>query len=579
MIPVMLSPYVRLIENRLIPPAIHYGIFHQLSGEVFDLDEATSSLLANLKATGRIWITVEELKGRQDPASIRIKKLIAREFLISEGCDPLVLFADQLVVRPIQNPAVGWHAPDGTVAVVRTSMSRQTFSPQRDELPEIIEEVLPRIAGELFLQADGNKTLRDIFAALGLSDDLFRSKEFRAAINFLTHPDRQLIKFTSRGEDLDNPFSPCNIVPRNLHRSRASNASIAGEPPSIAEFHLHGIPDASWEFDLIEPTINHAFRFPSDVLEGFDYGTRFCSSALRSEVLPGLNETDRLEVLEVGGGTGTFARAFTKQAGSMTKAAVGYHILELSPALVQAQKEALSGHFPVTHFQQDATEFQLPGYKFDLIIANEVIADFSTAQVRRVPNPGSEEASSGAQWEGEGAADVQKYQLMVDDAPDKFLVNSGVFRFIERAWEHLAPGGTAIISEYGKHEGKLAYPIQEYQLNHEEFSIHFGHVETCARKVGFNSRLVSLKDFLKANDQVLMLNGREEHIRCLDRVLQQLGLTLPYAAISQREFEEKFGEVIERLGIVGITFSPLSTGYHYGPDWNDFLVLILQRPL
>ncbi|MDX6306052.1 MAG: malonyl-CoA O-methyltransferase, partial [Blastocatellia bacterium] len=143
------------------------------------------------------------------------------------------------------------------------------------------------------------------------------------------------------------------------------------------------------------------------------------------------------------------------------------------------------------------------------------------------------------------------------------------------AWEHLTPGGVVIVSEYG---GEQRYPIQEYQLNHEEFSIHFGHVATCARKVGFSSRLVSLKKFLDVNDEVLMLNGREEQILCIDRVLQQHGLTLPYAAISRREFEEKFGELFEQTGIVGITFSPLSTGFHYGPDWNDFLVLILQKP-
>ena len=113
MIPVMLSPYVHLIENRLIPEVVHHGIFHRLSGEVFDVEESIGALLANLKATGKIWIDVEEFKRRKDPASLRVKQLIAKEFLISEGCDPLVLFADQYVVRPIQNPAIGWRTEDG----------------------------------------------------------------------------------------------------------------------------------------------------------------------------------------------------------------------------------------------------------------------------------------------------------------------------------------------------------------------------------------------------------------------------------------------------------------------------------
>jgi hypothetical protein len=578
MIALMLTPYVQLIENRLIPDVVHYGIFHRLSGEVFDIDEATSSLLANLKATRKIWIDVEQLKSRTDPASLRVKQLIAKEFLISEGCDPLVLFADQFVVRPIQNPALGWRAVDGRVAVARTSTTGQIFSPQSNELPEVIEEFLPPMAGEVFLQADGTKTLREIFAGLKLSEGLFWSREFRSTINFLTSSDRQLVKFTSRPENLENPLAPCNIVPRNLYRSRTTNSSATAQSATVADFHLYEIADAKWEFDLIEPTINHAFRFPSEALDGFDYGGRFCCAALTSEVLAGSKENDGLDILEVGGGTGTFARSFIKQASATATLGISYNILELSPTLIQAQKEALCGDFSVTHFQQDATEFHLPGHKFDLIIANEVIADFATAAVRRAPatrEDSDKEPASRIRWEGEGAADVDKYELFVDDAPDSFLINSGVFRFIERAWEHLTPGGVVIVSEYG---GEQRYPIQEYQLNHEEFSIHFGHVATCARKVGFSSRLVSLKKFLDVNDEVLMLNGREEQILCIDRVLQQHGLTLPYAAISRREFEEKFGELFEQTGIVGITFSPLSTGFHYGPDWNDFLVLILQKP-
>lgn len=571
MIALVLSPYVQLIENRVIPEVVHYGIFHRLSGDVFDVDATIGPLLANLKATRKVWINPEELQPRNDAFSVQLKKLIVREFLITEGSDPLVLFADQYLVRPIQNPALGWRTRDGNVAVLRTSMTRQIFSPQRDELPEVIEEFLPPMAGEIFLQADGTKTLREIFSGLKLGDDLFWSRDFRVAINFLTAPDLQLVKFTSDPETLEDPFASCNIVPRNLYRSRTTNASDAGKS-TIAEFHLQEIADAQWEFDLIEPTINHAFRFPSEALGGLDYGARFYSS-LSSEALNKSTAPPCLSILEVGGGTGSFARSFIKQAKTNApEADIRYQILELSPTLTQAQKETLGDDFAVTHFSQDATNFNLNGYQFDLIIANEVIADFPVTQVRRPP---SDDGDSVNHWEGEGATDVERYELPVDDAPDFFLINSGVFRFIERAWEHLAPGGTLIMSEYGREH---TYPIQEYQLNHEEFSIHFGHVQTCARKIGFQSRLVSLKDFMDVNDQVSILNGREEHIRCIDRVVHQKGLAIPYAAISQLEFEERFGKIFEQMGIVGITFSPLSTGYHYGPAWKDFLVLILQKP-
>ena len=583
MISLILSPYAHIVENRLIAGNIHYGIFHQLSGEVYDLNQTILTLLGNLKMVRRVWIDPEELKLRTDPASVQVKQLIAKEFLIEEGSDPLVSFADQYVVRPIQNPAIAWRAEDGIVWLVRTSMASHVFSPHKDELPAVIEEPLPPVAAAIFLQADGTKTLRQIFAELEPSDgDLFSDSNFREAVNFLTHRETQLIKFTSRREDLADPFKPCNIVPRNLYHSAKWNPSTTAGSSAAADFHLHGIEDAWWEFDLIEPTINHSFRFPSEALGGLDYGGRFCCSALNSEVLPRLNKLNRMNMLEVGGGTGTFARSFIKQAASLAAASakaidITYQIMELSPTLIQSQKEVLADLFPVRHFQQDATQFHLPGHKFDLIIANEVVADFPIASVHRAavvtaPHSSNEPSQT---WEGEGAGDIEKYDLPVDDAPDSFLINSGVFRFIERAWEHLAPGGALIISEYG---GEHQYPIKEYQLNHDEFSIHFGHVAVCARSVGFRSRLISLKEFLEVNDQVLMLDGREEQILCLNSIFQRHGLSLPYAAISQREFQEKFQHLLERVGLIGITFSPLSSGFHYGPDLNEFFVLILQKP-
>ena len=103
---------------------------------------------------------------------------------------------------------------------------------------------------------------------------------------------------------------------------------------------------------------------------------------MRPEVVPLLDHASRLEILEVGGGTGSFAAAFIKQAASLID--VDYHILDLSPALMKNQREVLAELLPESrHFQQDATEFDLPGQSFDLIISNEVIADFPVAPVER----------------------------------------------------------------------------------------------------------------------------------------------------------------------------------------------------
>jgi hypothetical protein len=272
-------------------------------------------------------------------------------------------------------------------------------------------------------------------------------------------------------------------------------------------------------------------------------------------------------VLEVGGGTGTFARAFLQQAGSLNGTSLNYHILDLSPALMASQRKILSELLPESkHFQQDATEFDLPDHTFDLIISNEVIADFPVASVQR---------NNDGKWQGDGAYYLDKYDLPDKDAPDSFFVNAGVFRFIERAWKHLTPGGTLILSEYGSEH---RYPAASFNLNHDEFTIHFGHVVACAAKVGFQCRLLTLKEFLNFDDEVLVLDGREEHLLCLNHVLKNHGESLPYAVISKSDFEQRCRDIVEQTGLIGYSFSPLNKGFHFGPNIRDFLVLIMHKP-
>lgn len=531
-----INPYISFIENRLFPGAIQRAVFHRLTGEIIEHDFTRS-------------LTADE---------VQLRQLTQSGFLITPDYDPLAPLLDWYVARPIQNPALMYRSKTGEWMLVRTSMKQTVYSPKRDELPVVIEEQLSKSAAEILLMADGTRTLHQIFSQVG---------EGRATLDFLTTQERQLIKLTPRREDLDDPFSSVNIVPRNLyHSERKDQPRPDSSTEAIIDFHLTGIEDASWEFDQIEPTVNHCFRFPHEALGGLDYASRFCLSTLNPEVVPLMN-SPKLEVLEVGGGTGSFARSFIKQAASLEATNVNYHILDLSPALMENQRKILSDLLPESqHFQQDATEFDLPGHTFDLIISNEVIADFPVASVQR---------KNGNEFQGDGAYYLDKYDLSAKDAPDPFVVNSGAFRFIERAWKHLKPGGTLIVTEYGSDH---IYPARSYNLNHDEFTIHFGHLAACAAKVGFQCRLLTLKEFLAFDDDVLMLNGREEHLLCLNHVLKNYGDILPYAVISKSDFEKRSQRVIEETGLIGYSFSPLNKGYHFGPSIKDFLVLIMNKP-
>jgi hypothetical protein len=572
-----ISPHAHVIENRLLPGTIQYGIFHQLTGYVIEPRESVRVLVLATRMGTNVSLGDHDLDNVGDDGA-QLRELIEQRFLIPNSDDPLDSFLEQFVVRPLQNPALAYREKSGEVRLVRTSMAQRIYSPRRNELSPVVEERMPPAAANVFLKADGSRTLREIFASAGIANAL-GDGGCRETIEFLTSPKRQLIKLTAHAEDLSDPYKPCNRVPRNFyHAAKWGQPATDGAAQSIVDFHVQGIQDASWEFDLIEPTINHAFRFPSEALGGLDYGARFCVSTLKPEVLPLLGHANRFEVLEVGGGTGSFARSFIEQARSLKTPAgepveINYHIMDLSPSLIQSQQHKLADVVPaVTHFQQDATNFNLPNQNFELIIANEVIADFPVASVKRKRD---ESDDSRPHWEGEGVRDLEKYDLDEPTNAETFLVNTGVFRFIERAWQHLTPGGVVIMSEYGSVD---RFPMQSYHLNHEEFSIHFGHLQRCARKVGFECRVLALKDFLELENQVLMLDGQEEHIRCLNHVFQQHGASLPYALISKSEFQRLFQELVDQISLTGFSFSALANGFHYGPRILDFMLLIMTKP-
>jgi len=559
---------VGFIESHLIAAASQYAVFHRLTGEIVEPGPSVLSLLHAMKMGSGVTCEGPDLEALGEDGR-QISKLIDKEFLMPIEHDALSSFVDYYVVRPLQNPAITFQSETGAVVLVRMSMAERVYSPQRGKLPPIFEETISPLATKLLLAADGTKTLRQVLSELQRENNSAREdREFRDAIEFLTRPENQLIKFSPTTENLADPFQPANIVPRNFyHSSRWAQPDVA---KSIADFHVEGIEDATWEFDIVEPTVNHALRFPSDLLGGLEYGARFCDAAFSPAILSAQRREDAFNVLEVGGGTGSFARSFIERGRSRNRP-LAYHLMDLAPALVERQHQVLGDLKPgVAHIIQNATEFDLSGQQFDLIIANEVIADFHVAMVERQSVEGD-----GQNLAGEGAAYVEKYALKIDDAPDRFYVNAGVFQFLERAWIHLKPGGAVVLTEYGS---ESAYPAEAFHLNHSEFSIHFGHLRTCAVKIGFQCQLQSLKEFLGIDDRQLVLNGREEHIQCLNHVFQRYGLTMPFALFAQREFEASFGELTARISVDPVRFLPLHRNFYYGADIDQFLVSILTKP-
>jgi phospholipid N-methyltransferase len=562
-----LSPFAAFVESRLFEAAPQYAVFHRLTGHLLEPLPPVGALLQAAKIGTPLSLDPDELNKLGEPG-YQVLKLIEWELLIPPADDPWASFVNHYVNRPIQNPAISYKDGTGKVFVVSISMAELVYSPETGKLPEVIEETFPELVTKVLLAADGTKTLREIHSTVRRdSESPLDNREFVDAIEFLTKPARQLIKFAPTIEGFADPFYPANLIPRNLYH--AARWAVREPDKSIGDFHLEGIDDALWEFDIIEPTVNHGLRFPTQLLSGKDYGTSFCDAVFEN-VSDAVKAGGHVEILEVGGGTGTFARSFIKQAQTKIES-LSYQIMDLSPALAESQRRILTGIQPaVGYVSQDATKLSLRGRSFDLIVSNEVIADFSIAVAER-----HSDNQNTAQFTGDGAIYIDKYSLDCADAPERFFVNSGVFEFLERAWSHLNPGGVLVLSEYG---AISHYPAESFHLNHSEYSIHFGHVAQCARKIGFECRLELLTEFLGIDEECPVLVGREEHICCLNYIFERRGRTLPFGLFSKADFENQFGDLAASLSLDPIRFLPLRNKFHYGPNLGDFFVVTLRKP-
>lgn len=223
-------------------------------------------------------------------------------------------------------------------------------------------------------------------------------------------------------------------------------------------------------FDDVEATISHLFRRPHPALGGRSYGEALFD-ALRARGL-----LERGEVIELGGGAGFVALAM-QGAARREGLRLTHTFIDLSFTLARLQARQVPGAPALV-----ASAERLPladGGALGLFLANEVIADLRVA-------PAHTE---------EGRAAAQRFGL---DAAKDELLNVGAFALVEELARVLAPGASACLTEFGGD-----FPAAPVRLEgpfgrgrHVEHSIHFGHLETVARRLGLEAQRVLLADLL-----------------------------------------------------------------------------------
>jgi SAM-dependent methyltransferase len=308
--------------------------------------------------------------------------------------------------------------------------------------------------------------------------------------------------------------------------------------PDNRDYHRNVIADASRQFDDVETTVSHAYSVAHPGLGGRTYGEAFFDKC-RSVGAIGSG----MRILEIGCGTGRFACAFldgfARRLPDEYRTA-RYTMFDLAPALAASQREVTGAHAERIAFASGDIETHVFSEQFDLVIANEMIADLSVEAIDR-DRPLETSA-------------VRKYRLSFEGALRRFLVNAGAIRLLEQVAGILRPGGQAILTEYGSRDD---FPRAVELGGHVEHSIHFGHLEQVARLLGLNPRCESLETFLEfdpgchviAADSLALLRGLSS--RLFDREFSKLAYTT-------LQLREMLGDALDRVG--NLRFVPIGDG-------------------
>jgi SAM-dependent methyltransferase len=438
------------------------------------------------------------------------------------------------------------------------------------------ETVLTGVEQRFMELADGTRNLEQTAGELGHESVLSCVKKF-------AHHDLQALKlcrfpfsFFRNREVMLPPYLKSAAPFDVFNPESASGQKIFSERIiSPVAYYSRKITDPARQFEEIETTISHLFSEPHPALNGETYGARF-SRILHKRGIFGKNLIKK-RILEIGGGTGYFARDFLNADLQISREnnfepETTYVILDISSVLSEKQKETVT--VEGVKFEQiigNAEEFSDMPSGFDLIICNEVISDLSVVRLKK------EEISSQDVFRqiSEAHEPVMKYGLSLKEAPEEFFLNTGAIKFMENAWNLLKPGGTCIIVEFGEENH---FPVFSSQLDHPEFSIHFGHLMQAADVIGFTCEFEHLTDFLEIDlGSRCLATTRCFHV-ALKYMLSRYNIQLRKIAYTKEMFEDLVKDKIDLKRIRDLHFENIEHRC-MGLSPREFKVLSLCKPL
>lgn len=340
-------------------------------------------------------------------------------------------------------------------------------------------------------------------------------------------------------------------------------------PPavSLTDQYRHDVGDADLQFDHLETTLSHLLRVPHPALKGRTFGEALVDALLARDAVP----AGTVRILEVGAGLGYVARHAIDRLRKAGRT-VEYTIVELAPALITAQKAKL--HEDAKWIEGDALTTDVPKGAFDLVFCLEMLGDLPAKQLSRL--------DIGLELSGTGSADREKVRAVspladavnLDDAPEPFYLQTGAFELVARIAKWLAPGGTAVITEFGD---SAAWPKLSTQLDHPELSTHFGHLQQVARGESLEASVEFVIDLLEFDRAQEGLATVRSHFRALRALAENAGVDLPKIGFTRELLEHTVQGKLDLQTIGDLRYDRIEDRL-MGLVPHEFKALLAKKP-
>jgi SAM-dependent methyltransferase len=379
-------------------------------------------------------------------------------------------------------------------------------------------------------------------------------------------PNYSLCYFGSEAPGGHRHKAKWDVLLQQIREGWSGEEGFEGED-HLEEFHVHELKESGEDdehFDLIETTVSHLFREPSDALGGTTYG-RLLMRQLRRL---GWFKPKPKVILEVGGGLGYVARELGQELLPFEKQGIRYVSLDVTRPFVKLQRNrARVGGWSCSGTHANGEYLPFKDGVIDLVIDNENMADMTpvklTKRELRQDKGDTAQHQEALDW-------IRRLRLpLADDMPDEVIFNLGPIRFVAELWRVLKPGGRAFLTEFGIEEG---WPAPVKLPHHTEYEVQYSHLRQAVRWLGFQERYVPLPQFLAIKpDTKVLCTGAAYTIQ---RFCQALGKSFSVRAYTEQELSRALGDILPKL-----------QGCHYhdisDPAWFgliDFKVLLLEKP-